>query len=189
MWLINVIIGICWIVFWLYWILAAFTSKKDAPPSNVQVFVASRVGLLVLAFLATMAFHRLPQSVTSHSIGGSPLVQVIGLVLFLAGFSLALWARQHLGKNWGMPMTEKLKPKLITTGPYQYIRHPIYTGMLFMMIGSAVDENVYWLIVFVVALIYFCVSAVVEEQNLHREFPKDYPLYKRQTKMLLPFIY
>lgn len=187
--LIDVIIGMCWIVFWLYWIASAFTSKKDAPSSNVQVFVASRVGLLVLAFLVTVAFHQLPPSVTRHSLGISLPLQIVGLIIFLAGFYVTIWARRHLGKNWGMPMTEKLKPKLITTGPYQYIRHPIYTGMLLMIIGSAVDENAYWLIVFVVAIIYFSFCAVIEEKNMHREFPKDYPLYKRQTKMLVPYVF
>lgn len=187
--LINVIIGMCWIVFWLYWIFSAFKSKKDAPLSNVNVFVASRGGLLVLAFLVTVAFRQLPVSITSHSLGTSPPAQIVGLIIYLAGYSVALWARRHLGRNWGMPMTEKLKPSFVTSGPYQYIRHPIYAGMLLMIIGSAIDVNAYWLIAFIVAVIYFMCSAVVEEQIMYREFPKDYKEYKRQTKMLLPYIF
>jgi protein-S-isoprenylcysteine O-methyltransferase Ste14 len=61
--------------------------------------------------------------------------------------------------------------------------------MLFMIIGSAIDVNAYWAIVFIVAAVYFTYSAVVEERNMRQQFPKDYQAYKRTTKMLLPYIF
>jgi protein-S-isoprenylcysteine O-methyltransferase Ste14 len=112
----------------------------------------------------------------------------VGFIGFLLGLGLAVWARVYLGRNWGMPMTQKQDPELVTTGPYRYIRHPIYSGMLLMTLGSALDVNAYWLLGFVVAAVFFIYSALAEERNMTKQFPKTYPTYKSQTKMLVPFI-
>ncbi len=55
---------------------------------------------------------------------------MLGAALFLGGLGPAIWARLHLGRNWGMPQTLKSEPELITSGPYRLLRHPIYTGIL-----------------------------------------------------------
>jgi protein-S-isoprenylcysteine O-methyltransferase Ste14 len=80
-------------------------------------------------------------------------------------------------------------PELVTSGPYRTIRHPIYTGILLALIGSAIALSVWWLIA--VALIggYFIYSAFVEERNMTRLFPSAYPEYQQSTKMLIPFIF
>ena len=62
----------------------------------------------------------------------------IGLVLFGAGLSFAVWARIHIGRNWGTPMSQKDDPELVTSGPYRLVRHPIYTGILLAGLGTAV---------------------------------------------------
>lgn len=85
-------------------------------------------------------------------------------------------------------MTKKQDPELVTTGPYQYIRHPIYTGILLGTLGSAIDVSTYWLIVFIIFAFYFIYSAVVEEKLMMKQFPQVYPAYKKKTKMLIPFI-
>jgi protein-S-isoprenylcysteine O-methyltransferase Ste14 len=81
----------------------------------------------------------------------------------LSGLALAVWARVYLGRNWGMPMSQKADPELVTTGPY-------------------------WLIAVVVLGAYFLFSAVIEERTMAKLFPADYPPYKRATKMLIPYI-
>jgi protein-S-isoprenylcysteine O-methyltransferase Ste14 len=99
-----------------------------------------------------------------------------------------VWARIYLGRNWGMPMTEKDEPELVTAGPYRFVRHPIYSGLLLAMVGSALATNLVWLIFLVVLGSYFVYSAQVEECNMTRTFPRAYPGYKAQTKMLIPFV-
>jgi protein-S-isoprenylcysteine O-methyltransferase Ste14 len=111
-----------------------------------------------------------------------------GLIIFLMGLFLAVWARLYLGKNWGMPMAQKKDPELVTSGPYQYIRHPIYSGILLAMLGSALAASAFWLIIFAISGMYFVFSARVEEKLMESQFPKVYPAYKRKTKMLIPFI-
>ena len=122
-------------------------------------------------------------------VGGGEAAQVIGFVLFLAGLALAIWARLHLGKNWGMPMTKKQNPELVVSGPYSFIRHPIYTGLLLAILGSALTVNGYFLVLLVLISAYFIYSATVEEKIMAAEFPKTYPDYKKKTKMLLPFVF
>jgi protein-S-isoprenylcysteine O-methyltransferase Ste14 len=101
---------------------------------------------------------------------------------------LAIWARRHLGRNWGMPMSFKENPELVTTGPYVYIRNPIYSGFLLAILGSALTSGALWLIFFVVFGAYFVYAAKNEEKIMLQEFPDTYPAYKRRTRLLIPFV-
>ena len=101
----------------------------------------------------------------------------------------ALWARVHIGRNWGSPMTRKDEPELVTSGPYRLVRHPIYSGILVAGVGTAVALSWQWLIVVALAGLYFVYSATVEERYLTEQFPESYPAYKQSTKMLVPFIF
>jgi protein-S-isoprenylcysteine O-methyltransferase Ste14 len=113
----------------------------------------------------------------------------IGLVLFALGLGLAVWARVHLGRNWGTPMTQKVEPELVTSGPYRLARHPIYSGILVAGVGTAVALSWLWLTAVALAGMYFLYAARVEERYLTEQFPDDYPPYKRSTKMLVPFVF
>lgn len=86
-------------------------------------------------------------------------------------------------------MTRKDDPELITSGPYRFIRHPIYSGILLAGVGTAVGLNWRWLIAVGLAGVYFIYSATVEERYMAERFPDAYPLYKRGTKMLVPFVF
>lgn len=185
-----VVIGIGWIIFWLYWIISAFGSKRSTGP-NIRQFIGIRIVLIGLAALLAALFNRLPHSLRNHylAVNNNQAVLVLGLILFLLGIFIAVWARVYLGKNWGMPMTRKQDPELVTSGPYGYIRHPIYSGVLLMALGSAFDVNIYWLLVFIIASVFFIYSALAEERLMMKQFPKVYPSYRRKTKMLIPFVF
>lgn len=117
------------------------------------------------------------------------MLQGIGLAIFVLGLALAVWARVYLGRNWGMPMSQKADPELVTSGPYHSIRHPIYTGVILAMIGTTIAVSLYWLIAVALIGCYFIYGAVVEERSMTQLFPDSYPADKRSTKMLIPFIY
>lgn len=112
----------------------------------------------------------------------------LGLCLLFLGLGFAIWARVHIGRNWGTPMTKKEEPELVTSGPYHLVRHPIYSGILIAGIGTAVALGWFWLIAVVLAGIYFFYSATAEERYMTEQFPGTYLAYKRSTKMLLPLI-
>ena len=178
---VELVFAVGWGAFWLYWLLAAFSMKRGRVPWSRELRIrVVIVGLAIL--LARLGAFR------GHRVDTDPWLAAVGLVLFALGLGFAVWARLHLGQNWGTPMTEKVEPELVTSGPYRLVRHPIYSGVLFAGIGTVVALSWLWLTVVALAGIYFLYSAKVEERHLSHAFPEEYPLYKESTKMLVPFI-
>jgi protein-S-isoprenylcysteine O-methyltransferase Ste14 len=172
------VILIIWAVFWLYWLISALGATKGSRGGSTRP-----PGLVILAaFVSVRVFGAHGMAV--HQ----PILQVVGMTLFLSGLAFAVWARVCLGRNWGMPMTRKLQPQLVTAGPYHFVRHPIYSGILLAVLGTSLAIDLYWLIVFALVAVYFLYSARVEEELLTGSFPTTYPHYKTTTKMLIPFV-
>ena len=178
---VELVFAVGWAAFWLYWLVAAFSMKRGRVAWSREL----RVRVVIIAVAVVLA--RLG-AFRSHGVDTDPWLAAIGLVLFGLGLGFAIWARIHLGRNWGTPMTQKNEPELVTSGPYRLVRHPIYSGVLLAAVGTAVALSWLWLPVVGLAGIYFVYSAVVEERYLAREFPDDYPTYRRATKMLVPFV-
>ena len=170
-----------WATFGLYWLVAAFFTKRGRVPWSREVRI--RAVIVVVAFLLVRlgAFR-------GHALNRDPWRGGLGLVLFAIGLGFAMWARVHIGRNWGTPMTRKDEPELVTSGPYSMVRHPIYSGVLVAGVGTAVALSWWWLVAVALAGVYFLYSATVEERYLTEQFPDTYPAYKRSTKMLVPFI-
>ena len=88
-----------------------------------------------------------------------------------------------------MPISIKDHSELVTSGPYAYVRHPIYLGILLAMLGSALVGGQGWLILSIASAAYFLYSANAEERTMMRQFPTQYSLYRSQTKMLVPWLF
>ena len=178
----GIVIGVVWVAFWFYWLVSA-ADAKPANRSGRAAFIASRV-ILVVVIIALSRLHIFRSRPALHA----PWLLVLGLVLFFAGLGVAVWARLYIGRNWGMPMSQKAAPELVTTGPYSKVRHPIYAGLISAMIGTALALSPLWLIVAAILGGYFIFSATREEKYMTGQFPATYPAYKRSTKMLIPYI-
>jgi len=178
---VIIVIGIGWVVFWIAWLIAAFTTKASRGRGRLA---GSRI---VLAIVVVILF-RANVHGGSERVDG-PVLQGVGLALWVAGLALAVWARLYLGRNWGMPMTRREDPDLVTTGPYRFIRHPIYTGIIVAMIGTALAISLLGLIVAAVVAVFFAFSATREEKFLADQFPDTFPAYKARTKMLIPVVF
>jgi len=182
---IDAIIGVGWLVFWAYWLVMAFTAKSGQ--SRWTQFAAVRVGaILVVLFLIRLRVLKTHGAAAAPT--SNPWLLGTGLAVFVLGLALAVWARVYLGRNWGMPMSQKADPELVTTGPYARVRHPIYSGIILAMAGTAIAVSPYWLIAVVILGAYFIFSAVMEERTMAKTFPTAYPPYKRTTKMLIPYL-
>jgi protein-S-isoprenylcysteine O-methyltransferase Ste14 len=171
-----------WVGFWIYWLAVAGGVKLGR--TQWKRFAGARIAIILIVLLL----------VRSRTLGhvnpaNNPWLQAVGLAVFLSGLAVAIWARVFLGRNWGMPMTEKVDPDLITTGPYGRVRHPIYSGILLAMIGTTVAVSWYWLVAVVLIGAYFVYSAFTEERYMVTRFPDAYPRYQQSTKMLIPFIF
>ena len=175
---LKLVVGCAWIVFWIYWLVSASTSKESVSGGwRTRLTGASVVGVFLIAGV-------IRGGLVVHNV----ILGAIGAVLFACGIGLAVWARLHLGRNWGMPMTQRAEPELITSGPYRFVRHPIYSGLLAALLGTAIVTNLVGLIIVAILGAYFYYSASVEEKNLIATFPTAYPAYRGSTKMLIPFV-
>jgi protein-S-isoprenylcysteine O-methyltransferase Ste14 len=175
---VRTIVLVAWGIFVAVWLVAAVGAKHGSRAARFRP-----PGVLVLvAFVLLRVFNA--RSLAVHS----QALQVAGLILLAAGICLAVWARIYLGRNWGMPMTKKDEPELVTSGPYRFVRHPIYSGILLAVFGTALATNLFWLIAVAVLGAYFIYSATVEERLMTSAFPTAYPNYQARTKMLIPFV-
>ena len=185
-----------WIVFALWlglivlWLIGATMAKRTVNRGRLRQEIGIRLVIIVLLVLAlrTPSFRDALSRWQQQGSGNSAIVAWLGVALCAIGVVLAAAARIQLGRNWGMPATLKESPSLITGGPYRVIRHPIYTGILLAILGSALAENVLWFVPLVGGVIYFVLAARREEQLMLAQFPDQYPAYMKRTKMLIPFV-
>lgn len=111
----------------------------------------------------------------------------LGAALTAAGVALAIWARVHLGRNWSGTVTIKENHSLIGTGPYRFIRHPIYTGLLLALAGTSLAVGKYRVIIgFGMFLAGLVMKAKKEESFLAEEFGAAFEEHKKKTGFLLP---
>ncbi len=194
MWQAPAAVGALWAAFILYWLILALFNKKASrrPPwmRGWRVRAAIIVGVIVLLHVMRHADPGLFLAIRrSAPLRPAVPVQWAGVVLCVAGFAFAFWARACLGRNWGMPMSMREGHELVTSGPYTYVRHPIYSGIMLAMIGSALAIELLWLVLFVLYFAFFLYSARTEEKMMLAQFPDTYPAYRRRTKMLIPFVF
>jgi protein-S-isoprenylcysteine O-methyltransferase Ste14 len=126
---------------------------------------------------------------TQRSARHSNILGWTGVVLCGLGFGLGVSARWYLGRNWGMPMSRKEQPEPVTSGPYSFIRHPIYTGLIVAMLGSAIGVNIYWAVMLVPVGAYFIYGARREETVMLQPFPEQYAAYMARSGMLVPRLF
>jgi protein-S-isoprenylcysteine O-methyltransferase Ste14 len=179
---VELIFSIGWAAFWIYWLLAAFSMKRGRPAWSRDFRIRIPILIVVIVLFRVGALRN--ETLNTNAVRAG-----LGLALFAMGLAFAIWARLHIGRNWGTPMSQKADPELVTSGPYRLVRHPIYTGILVAGIGTAVALSWTWLIFVALAGVYFIYSATVEERYLAQEFPETYPVYRSSTKMLVPFIF
>jgi len=119
----------------------------------------------------------------------NPVLSSVGLILNVAGMAFLVWARQRLGRNWSQTVSAKEEPELVTSGPYRYIRHPMYTGGFIACLGSAIVAGgaFVFLLLFLGAIFLWRVGA--EDKLMEQQFPNEYPDYKKRTKAVIPFVW
>jgi protein-S-isoprenylcysteine O-methyltransferase Ste14 len=178
-----------WLVytFWLtlgaYLAVAAIGMRQDAGADIWQRIVPLLP--IILAFLLP----RLPILHFLNFRSIHPVQGVAGLVLCAAGMLLLVWGRQYLGRNWSQVVTVKKGHELVTSGPYRYVRHPMYAGALLACIGSAIAAGGPWILFLVVMGSLFFWRVGAEDKLMEQLFPSEYPNYKKRTKALIPFIW
>lgn len=181
-----IILG-CWITFIAYWLISALRVKAIAEKQSLSSALIHRIPL-GFSYLLMIAWYLPPplnRSVTPHA----DWALALGDLVCVLGLFVTLWARWTLAGNWSSDVTFKQGHELIRRGPYQFVRHPIYTGLLTMCLGTAIEIGQLrgWLALPLMATAFW-VKLKQEERLLLRHFPAEYPAYRKQVKALVPFL-
>jgi protein-S-isoprenylcysteine O-methyltransferase Ste14 len=182
-----------WCAFGIYWMGAAVLKRSgsrraESPQSRESRFyrplrLAILAGTFSLLFWQRTAVGILGTRFTPFS----PAISATGFVAALIGLAVALWARVRLGQYWSDKVVLQEGHRLIRSGPYAYMRHPIYSGVLLGVAGTAlVLGEVRGMVAFVMLLVNYCIKAKREEQILEHAFGEEFKLHRKQTGFLLP---
>src|SRR6516162_6079091 len=181
------LIGWLWWVWALYWMVSALRIKaierRESLGSRLAHLVPLAVGGGLIAW-ASPAWRALAWRFWLPA----PAPYWIGVALVIAGLAFAIWARVHLGGNWSGTVTVKQGHELIRSGPYAYVRHPIYTGLITALLGTAVASGtVHGVIGLAIIAAAFVRKLRTEEEFMHETFPGEYQRYSAEVPALIPF--
>jgi protein-S-isoprenylcysteine O-methyltransferase Ste14 len=182
----SILLG-CWIIFLAYWLISALAVKRTAEPQSLLSATAHRIPVALGWFL--LAYQGLPPPMNWMLMPRTDWARFIGVVVCVFGLYVTIWARRTLAGNWSSNVTFKKGHELVKTGPYRFVRHPIYTGLLVMCLGSAIEiGRLRCFPSLVVVGIGFWIKLKQEERLLLRHFPDEYPNYQKRVKALVPFV-
>jgi len=175
----------CWGAVALAWLGGAICYESQAPAERTRAWYASPAWITTLVVVAAAA--AVPRADWRSLTFYAPPVRILGLAILLAATALTIWARLELGAMWSAAPAVKQQHKLRTSGPYAVTRHPIYTGLLGMMLGSPLlAGGGRWVVAFPVYLAVLEFKIRIEERLMLAEFPDDYPRYRRRVPRLVP---
>jgi protein-S-isoprenylcysteine O-methyltransferase Ste14 len=175
-----------WSVFGVYWVAVGMRAKA-AQTHEVHWYRITRLAVLLIVFL--LLFWRR----TAIGFLGRPFLPDIVAITYvafaftIAGLAIALWARIHLGQYWSDKVVLQSGHQLIRTGPYAYMRHPVYSGVLLGVLGTALLLGEWrGLLAFMVLLMNYAIKAKKEERILAERFPVDFQEHLSQAGFFLP---
>lgn len=182
------IIYVSWLALLLVWLPGYFTNRGNSSAPNLRLQISTSA-LLIIGFVLLL----------NPNIGGlgtpitplTTLFGVAGVALELAGVAFAIWARLTLGRNWsGLVMGVKEGHELVQTGPYAIVRHPIYAGILLVIVGTALTfGTLASYLGLVAAAAALAVRVHLEEELMSAQFREGHEAYRRRTKKLVPFVW
>lgn len=187
----RMILMLCWGLFIAAWTVGALTVKRTAERPGFSL--AAKVPLIAAAVIGlTMLWQGDGPLSALNRLALWPQTGVTGAVVdafAVLGVGVALWARLALGRNWSADLVVKEQHVLVQGGPYAYVRHPIYTGVLLMLLGTAIHMGALsGLLVFGLCVAGFWLRARDEERLMMRQFPEAYAAYRRRVKALIPYV-
>jgi protein-S-isoprenylcysteine O-methyltransferase Ste14 len=186
--LVKNIISACWGVFIIVWLLAAIFTKRTVYRESGAQRLRYMIPILIGCYLLFRGF-RLPYPLNVHIIPQTNSILVAAAILCVCGLGFCFWARAVLGGNWSGTVTLKENHELILRGPYRLVRHPIYTGLLAMVIATVIQQgHIAGMIGFILVFLSLWIKLSDEEELMRKQFPDQYAAYRERVKRIIPFI-
>jgi len=181
-------IATCWLAFVTVWLVASVSTKRTVYRESAGERARYWL-LLVIAYVLLTQGRRFPYPLSLIVIPRTAWSGWIGATLCGCGLAFAIWARLILGRNWSAVVTLKEDHELVQRGPYRFVRHPIYTGLQGMFLGTAIAFGTLSAFIAVpLVFVSFWIKLSQEERLMLRQFPDDYPDYQRRVKRIIPFL-
>ena len=182
----RALIGFLWLAWRVYWTAAARQTAANRRTESLLTGASYRIPLLIGIILLVFS-HASPPRNGFRLWSLNPFILAIAVILTVAGLSFAVWARLHLGKYWSGRITLKVDHRVIQTGPYALVRHPIYSGLSLALIGTAISlGTVRAFLGFAFILVSFLRKLALEENWLRSHFGTEYELYQKRVRALIP---
>lgn len=181
----------CWFALFVFWLIAArFAHRTRSSESRLQRLQHS-IPLGLAYFLILCRHWGFLIYGPLYQTGWPNWIVYPGILMTVCGCLFAVWARVHLGRYWSSSITLKEGHKIITTGPYRFVRHPIYTGWLAALLGAALTAGTgdafFGITLGVVA---FYIKLRREEKLLTADLGDEYRRFQQNVPAaLVPFIY
>jgi protein-S-isoprenylcysteine O-methyltransferase Ste14 len=177
-----------WLAWAAYWVATSRAVKREVRKESRVSRWGHMLPLMLGGWLlATPHLPRAWRSLEAAVIPWSPALYWGGVSMLALGLAFSVWARQHIGRNWSAMVTVKARHELVRSGPYAWVRHPIYTGLLAGFLGTAVllDQ---WrgVLALSIALAALWRKLRLEERFMLETFGKDYADYRRRVRALVP---
>lgn len=185
---VDIAIATCWGVCVLVWAAGGIYNVIRAPRRQANDLRGTLLLLGVIAACAVLAV--LSRGLWQHLVTEVTWVRIIGLVILVPFTAFAVWARLALGTMWTFSSIVKQDHQLRTDGPYGITRHPIYTALLGMLLGTTLLAGIgQFALVFPLGLILLTMKARGEERLLLAAFPDEYPRYQQRVPQLVPGLF
>jgi len=182
----HVILGL-WVAWGLYWVISAANAKTTQRREPTLSRLAHVIPLVIGGVLIAWQHTRWPW-LTARLWPRSFTAYCVGVALLVAGLAFAVWARVHLGRNWSGTVSVKEGHELIRSGPYAHARHPIYTGILAAVLGTAIASGTVHAALGLVVIAAALVRKLrIEERFMRETFPGEYERYSAEVPALIPF--
>jgi protein-S-isoprenylcysteine O-methyltransferase Ste14 len=181
--------GFLWMALVLVWVVSALRTKRTIQRQSSVLQLLYTAILLVGVYLIFAKQSGIPWLDRQLFLMSVPIA-LLGLVTVLTGVVFSVWARVMLGGNWSNSVTVKEDHTLVRWGPYRVVRHPIYSGILLGMIGSALQRGEMRSFVGVMICgLSFWLKTRAEEHFMVQRFGEEYLQYCHQVRALVPFIF
>lgn len=184
-WLPLVATWVCWGLFGLVWLGGAIYNFRRAPVTRERCALGSAwlIGIVAYVVLYRLTPARIWIPITVEA----RWLDILGVAVLTAATAFTLWGRAVLGIMWTSAPVIKYEHALRTTGPYALTRHPIYTGLLGMLAGTACVSGLgRWVGVVAIGVLLVIVKLRAEERLLERTFGETFQHYRRRVPLLVP---